>query len=233
METGRIENKIYRDKTIKKYEKKCLLLGTKKKTSVYTFLNTWVLSSFVLFLLFLFLDYKNLLSILIILGIYIYLFPKVYLDYRIKKRKIQIEEEAIAFFEILLLSLESGSNLFDALTLTTKNCEGELSSEFAKVLEEVSYGKGLEESLHEMKERIPSTAVTNMILNLCQANSYGNSITNRLRKEINYIREIRVLEVKEKINKMPIRVSVVSVLLFIPLLLLLVLGPVIIEFLAS
>ncbi len=233
METGRIENKIYRKKTLEKYEKKCLLLGVSHPVSVYNFLNTWILSSLGLFLLFILLDYENFLSIVVILGLYIYLFPKVYLDYRIEKRRVRLEKEAIAFFEILMLSLESGSNLFDALTITTKNCKGELSLEFEKVLEDVSYGKGLGESLRAVKTRMPSTAVANVILNLRQSNVYGNSVIDILRKQVGYIREMRVLEVKERINKMPIRVSVASVLLFVPILLLLVMGPVIIQFLVS
>ena len=46
---------------------------------------------------------------------------------------------------------------------------------------------------------------------------------------VHYLNNKLVLSVREQINKMPIKISVVSVLLFIPIILLIILSPLIIE----
>ena len=50
--------------------------------------------------------------------------------------------------------------------------------------------------------------------------------------QIDYLREKRVLETKAIISKMPVKISIVSVIFFIPLLLLLLLGPMLIKLLS-
>ena len=81
-----------------------------------------------------------------------------------------------------------------------------------------------------MQKRIPSENVNNIILSLTQANLYGNSIINNLYGQIDYLREKRKLEVKGKISKVPVLISVISVLFFIPLLLMIILGPILLDY---
>jgi hypothetical protein len=58
--------------------------------------------------------------------------------------------------------------------------------------------------------------------------TYMNDIVNR---QLDYLREKRKMDVKGKISKIPVLISVISVLIFIPLLLIIILGPVILEYL--
>ena len=110
------------------------------------------------------------------------------------------------------------------------NVSGILSSEFSEAVREVTFGKSLNEALTDMQERIPSETINNIILSLTQSNLYGNSIIDNLYSQIDYLREKRKLEVKGRISKVPIYISVISVLFFIPLLLLIILGPVILNY---
>ena len=71
----------------------------------------------------------------------------------------------------------------------------------------------------------------NVILSLTQSNVYGNSIIENLYTQVDYLREKRKMEVKGKISKVPVLISVISVLFFVPLLLILILGPVLLEYL--
>ncbi len=233
MKSGRIENKIYRREEIKKYHEKCLFLGSESKITVYSFLNTRLLSTILLFTIFFIIDYRNILTNLILCTVYYYFFSKFYLDFRIENRRRKMEKEAISFFEVVSLALESGRNLTDSLYLASKSVEGELSLEFSNALNEMSYGKSLGEALESLKTKIPSATIQNMILNIRQSNTYGNNMIKMLHQQMNYIREMRVMDTKERINRMPIQVSVASVLLFVPIILLLVLSPVIVQFLLS
>ena len=155
---------------------------------------------------------------------------RIVLDYQIKRRIKKLEDEAIFFFEVLGLTLESGRNLKAALDMTSKNIESELSSEFKKTLGEIKLGKSLTESLNSMKERIPSDTINNIILSLMQSSIYGSSITESLSNQLEYLREKQLLEVKAEITKLPTKISVISVVFFIPIMLLVILSPVIVEF---
>jgi pilus assembly protein TadC len=66
---------------------------------------------------------------------------------------------------------------------------------------------------------------------LTQSNLFGNSIIDNLYTQVDYLREKRKMEVKGRISKIPVLISIISVLFFVPLLLILILGPVLLEYL--
>ena len=162
--------------------------------------------------------------------IYYIIYEKVLLDDRIKKRTIKLENEATYFFEVLTLSLETGRNLEQAISVSIKNIDSELSREFKNATREVKFGKSLTECLEDMQRSIPSDSINNIILTLTQADLYGNSIINTMYNQIDYLREKEIMEKKAIISKIPIKVSVISVFFFIPLILLIILGPVLLNF---
>ena len=77
----------------------------------------------------------------------------------------------------------------------------------------------------------PSETVNNIILNIVQTNIFGNSILDTMYNQIEFLRDKQILQIKEKINKIPNKVSIISVIFIVPLILLLILGPFVIEFL--
>ena len=134
------------------------------------------------------------------------------------------------FFEVLTLTLEGGRNLKHALELTAENIDSEISAEFKKTLAEVKLGKSLNESLEAMKKRIPSDTINNSILNMIQSNTFGNSIIDSMYNQIDFLREKQLLDVKAEIAKLPTKISIISVIFFIPIMMLIILGPVLIQY---
>ena len=116
------------------------------------------------------------------------------------------------------------------LEVTTSNVSGELSREFKETLREVTFGKSLVEAVNDMQERIPSESINNIILSLNQANFYGNNVIDNLYQQVDYLREKRKMEVKAKISKLPIKISVISVLFFVPLMLLIIISPILLSY---
>ena len=223
--------KIYSENYINKQIAKIKLLGTGNKMNVYDLIVGRLLSSSIVFMVILYLfDYGYILAPIITLLYYI-LFSRVSLDNKLKKRTIKLEAEAMHFFEVLTLSLETGRNLVEAIDVTTANVSGILSNEFKETVREVSFGKSLNEALSDMQEKIPSDTINNIILSLTESNLYGNSIIENLYNQIDFLREKRKMEVKGRISKVPVLISVISVFFFIPLLLLLILGPILLEYL--
>ena len=143
------------------------------------------------------------------------------------------ERKALYFFEVLTLTLESGKNLQNSLELTCKNVKNELSLEFERSLKEVYVGKTLIEALSDMQKRIPSENINNIIMNIMQTNYFGNSIISTMNNQVDYLREKQILDIRGQINKIPNKVSIVSVLFIVPLILLLVLGPYIVSFISK
>ena len=221
--------KIYAKKSIDRIRKKVSLLGSFTKVDALDFMNTRLVVCFIVFFLtFIFSKYAYIAAPLLTLFVYVGL-EMVFLDLKIKKRSSKLENEALFFFEVLTLSLETGRNLKGSLELTTRNIDSELSKEFAVSLDSVNYGKTLTEALTDMKKRIPSETINNVILNITHSNVYGSEIVNTLYAQVDYLRDKRLLEAKGRIAKMPVKISIISVIFFVPIIMLIVLGPVVIN----
>ena len=162
---------------------------------------------------------------------YYYFLYYLMILYPIQKRGERLEREALNFFEILTLSLESGRNLEKSLEITVSNTSGELGEEFKKALKETKYGKSMVGALKDMKKRIPSETINNIILSITEASLFGSSLVENMYNQIDFLREKQVLSIREKMNKIPNKISIVSVLLMVPLMLLLILGPLVIQIL--
>lgn len=223
-------HKIYSEETINKYQRKINLLGYKDSYDASIFLNIRLLSSIFIFFVLLYLLELGYIIAPIVTFLYFVFLPRFAIDKKVEKRANKLDSEAMYFFEVLTLSLETGRNLKTALEITSNNIDSELSDEFRRMLEEVKYGKGLSEALDSLKLRIPSETINNIILNISQSNIFGNSIIETMYNQIDYIRDKQIMKTKSIINKIPLKVSVISVIFFIPLLLLLILSPVIIEY---
>ena len=222
---------IYRKSTINSINKKFKLLNIKKITPE-TFMNYRVVLSLSILILFLFFNEKGYIYGPI-LAIIIYVLFDLILDIKIKHRRDKLNFEAIFYFQVLAISLESGKNLQGAIELTCKSIDNEISTEFKRALDEIKLGRSLIESLNNMKERIPSEEINTVILNITQSTIFGNNIIDSLNNQIEYLRDKKILDIKATINKMPLKISIISVIFIIPIILLLLLGPVIINYLIN
>ena len=221
---------FYDKKTVERINKKISLLGYNCKYDAYTFLSIRLITSILLFIFVLVMfTYGYIFSIMIVV-IYYYLFEKIFLDKKIKARASKLNIEAIYFFEVLTFYLQTGRNLSEAISVTINSVDSELSMEFKRAFRETKFGKSLTESLVDMQKNIPSDNINNIILALTQANIYGSSIIETMYNQIDYLREKRKMEVKSVISKVPTKISIVSVFFFIPLILLIILGPVIVKY---
>lgn len=221
---------IYRKKTIDRYKNKIEKLGINNKNNMYVLLNIRFFTSILLFTVLLYISKFGYILAPIALYFYFKLFDYIVLDLKIKKRTTIMEKEAIHFFEVLTLSVDTGRNLLEAIKITTSNVSGELSTEFSESLRQVKYGKSLNEAISDMQKRIPSENINNIILLINQSNLFGNSVIDNLYEQVDYLREKRKMEVKARIAKLPVKISIISVFFFVPLMLLIILGPIILSY---
>ena len=224
--------KIYDKKQLNEIEYKLKCLGNDTKYTVSSFCLTRLIISITAFILTILLtDMGYIYAPFVAIACY-YLFYYFNITKKTKNRNRRLEHQAIYFFEILTLTLESGRNLENALKVTCDNVDSEISQEFKKALNEMNYGKSLFEALSDLKNRISSDIINNIILNIIQTNRFGNSILDTLYNEVDFLRDKEILTIKEQINKIPNKVSIISVLFIVPLILILILGPYLIEFIS-
>lgn len=222
---------LFNKKRLSKIEAKIDLLGLESKYDAETFLSIRVITSVFLFII-IFSNFKyGYIAGIVVVILYYFVFEKALLDNKIKMRSKKLDNEAIYFFEVLTLSLQTGRNLAEAISITTNSVDSELSNEFKEALRETKYGKSLTESLNDIQKYIPSDNINNIILTLTQANMYGSSIIDTMHNQVDYLREKRIMGVKSAISKIPTKISVISVFFFIPLILLIILGPVLLNYL--
>ena len=233
MKKGLFIKKIFSKKSIKKIENKIGYLGIDNKIDINNYLNIKLLLLVIIFVFTLiYFEFGYILAVVFTFAFY-YLYDYVLLDLKIKKRIDILEHDAIFFFEVLAITLQSHNNLKLCLEITSDAIDSELSKEVKDVLKNMKIGKSLDEVLNDLKDRIPSKSVGNVILNIIEANHYGNPIVDSLNNQVSYLTDKRILDIKAKINKMPTKISIISVVLFIPLVMLLILGPVIINYFFS
>lgn len=230
MKTG-LFRKIYPKKSLQRIEDKTRLLGSNNHYNTILILNMRIVIAIILFVSLLLASSIGYILAPVMTLLFYYLSEKILLDYPIKKRAKRLEKDALFFFEVLLLTLNSGRSLAHALKLTTNNVDSELSREFKKTLEEVNFGKSLNEALKDMRKRIPSEAINNTILNMIESNIFGNSIIDSMVNQIDYLRQKQILDIKAKINKLPTTVSIISIIFFVPIMLLIILAPVLLDYL--
>ncbi len=224
--------RIYRKKSIKKMDDKINLFGISKKFSTEYFMNFRLFTSVLLFIItFLFFNHGALLSPIITVLWYLSV-NYFMIDKPLKKREKKLDNEAYYYFEVLTLALESGRNLENAIKMACKYIDSEISLEFKETLKQVNFGKSLTESLSIMNTRIPSLTINNIILNMEQSNLFGNSIIDTMYNQLDFLKDKQVMEIKSQINKIPNKISIISVIFFIPLILLIILGPLLVSFIS-
>lgn len=216
---------LYRKSDVEKIETEVMLLGNDARFDAVTFMNIRFFTTLIVFFLVLYTVKLGYVFAPFITILYYYLFHYILITRPLKMRTKRLDHDALYFFEILTLTLESGRNLENSLEVTCFNVNNELASEFKKALFDIKFGKTLMEALDDMKKRIPSETINNIILNITQTDVFGSSIIETMYHQIDFLRDKQTLEIKGEINKLPNRISIISVLFIVPLILLLILGP--------
>lgn len=185
------------------------------------FIYMRLVSSLLLFIVLLFLvDYGYVVAPIVTVLYYI-LIEVVVLDFSIKVRVKEIEYDALEFMPIFLLSLKSGRNVKKSLVYTTDIVDNTLANEFKKVLYDEKIGKSLDEALMNLKLRIPSDLVVNMIVSIVEANRLGNNINDSINNQLLYIEDKKKKGILNSYKVVPLKMAIASVIFVFLVILLL------------
>ena len=207
-------------RSYKRISKKMKYAGMIINPSIFVYMR--LVSSVILFVFLLFFSSYGYYVAPIVTIVYYYFIEYVILDIQIDKRKKELENDSLDYFPILLLCLKGSNNVKKAITLTNEQVNNSLSKEFERVIKDVKIGKSLDESLTLMKDRIPSLFIINIIVNLIEANRMGNSISDSIKDELDYIEDKRKKKIIKYHKMMPFKVAIASIIFVFAMLFLLI-----------
>lgn len=223
-----VSEKLYLKSTIKRINYKVRLIDS--KINIYIFLNLRLFISLVIFGLTIYLTKNVLLALLLIVPLYIIIEYFVF-DTKIKKRNELLEQELVFYLDMLIISYSATLNFKKALEITTENVDSNISKEFKKVLKEINLGKTSNEALTNMINRIDSNNIKNILFNIKETITYGNNPLSILKEQREYLNKVILINAKYHISKLPLKIITILVLLFIPLIILFLFAPIIIDLL--
>ena len=90
-------------------------------------------------------------------------------------------------------------------------------------------GKDKTSVLRDMSERCGVTDVASFVTVLIQSQQFGTSIAEALRVYASEMRDKRVMRAEEKANKLPTKMTLATMMLTVPPLLIILIGPSIFE----
>lgn len=156
------------------------------------------------------------------LGFYL---PVLWLNQKITARQKIIQKALPDAIDLLTISVEAGLALDAGFQRVADKMNNELSRAFGRVNSEVRVGRTRKEALKEMAERAGVPDLTNFVTALVQAEQLGVSMTKILRVQSEQMRIKRRQRAEEEAQRAPTKMSVVLVLLLVPGIFVVILGP--------
>ena len=131
--------------------------------------------------------------------------------------------------DMLTVCVEAGLGFDSALSRVARNLDGPIASEFARVLQEMQFGKARAEALRSLVERTDVSELRTFVSSIVQSSELGISIGDVLREQAAEMRIRRRQRAEEKAQKLPVKILFPLLTCMLPALFVVVLGPAIIR----
>ena len=155
--------------------------------------------------------------------------PDVFLKNLIGKRKVSINRAFPDALDLLLICVESGMSIeasFKRVGQEIGSQSIELAEELALLTAELSYLPDRRQAYENLTKRVPLDSVKSVCMALQQAERYGTPMAQTLRVLSQENRDMRMSEAEKKAAGLPPKLTVPMILFFLPVLFIVILGPV-------
>lgn len=157
-----------------------------------------------------------------------YCFPNIYLYNVGTKRTAELKSALPDSLDLLTISVEAGLAFDAALQQVSRNTDGPLADEFARVLQEMQIGLGRSKALRALGDRSTLPELRSFVSAMVQADAFGIPIGKVLRIQASEIRVKRRQSAEEKAQKVAVKLMIPLILCILPCLFIAVLGPAVI-----
>ncbi len=161
------------------------------------------------------------------LGVGYYL-PTYWVTRRIETRKEEITSGFPDSLDMLLVCVEAGQSLDQSIVRVARELHASypsLAQEFDIVAYEMKAGKDKTQVLNDMAERCGVQDVSSFVTVMIQSATFGTSIAEALRVYAAEMRDKRVMRAEEAANKLPTKMTLATMMLTVPPLLIILVGP--------
>ncbi|MEM6308908.1 MAG: type II secretion system F family protein [Pseudomonadota bacterium] len=157
-----------------------------------------------------------------------YYLPKYWITKRVQERKEKITQGFPDSLDMMLVCVEAGQSLDQSITRVASELRAScapLADEYEIVSYEMKAGKDKTTVLQDMGERCGVVDVSSFVTVLVQSATFGTSISDALRVYASEMRDKRVMRAEEAANKLPTKMTLATMMLTVPPLLVILVGP--------
>ncbi len=157
-----------------------------------------------------------------------YYIPKYWITKRVEERREAITSGFPDSLDMLLVCVEAGQSMDQAIARVAKELRAScppLADELEVVSYEMKAGKDKNTVLQDMGERCGVQDVSSFVTVLVQSATFGTSIAEALRVYASEMRDKRVMRAEEAANKLPTKMTLATMMLTVPPLLVILVGP--------
>ncbi len=174
------------------------------------------------------LSINRIMMTVLIPGVVGYMAPKYWITRRVEERKEEITNGFPDALDMMLVCVEAGQSLDQSIIRVATEIRAgfpALADEFQIVAHEMKAGKDRIQVLRDMSERAGVPDVASFVTVLIQSTSFGTSIAEALRVYAGEMRDKRVMRAEEKANTLPTKMTLATMMLTVPPLLIILIGP--------
>ncbi len=157
-----------------------------------------------------------------------YYLPRYWITRRVAER----EEAIVAGFpdtlDLMLVCVEAGQSLDQAIVRVAAEMKAsypDIAQEFEVVAYELKAGKDKDTVLRDFGTRCGVQDVSSFVTVMIQSATFGTSIAEALRVYASEMRDKRVMRAEEAANKLPTKMTLATMMLTVPPLLVILVGP--------
>ncbi|MFK7875713.1 MAG: type II secretion system F family protein [Paracoccaceae bacterium] len=157
-----------------------------------------------------------------------YLLPRYWITKRVQERQERIIQGFPDSLDMMLVCVEAGQSLDQSIARVSNELKTScpaLADEYSIVAQEMKAGKEKSNVLHDMGERCGVQDVSSFVTVLIQSTNFGTSISEALRIYASEMRDKRVMRAEEAANKLPTKMTLATMILTVPPLLIILVGP--------
>jgi tight adherence protein C len=154
-----------------------------------------------------------------------FMVPDSMLSRRVDERQKEILRTLSDTLDLLTISVEAGLSLNAAIAQVVQNVPGVLSSEFARMLQEIQLGVPRADAFRNLAERTDVDELNAFALAMIQADVFGVSIASVLRTQAQQLRIKRRQRAEAKAQQTPVKIVFPLILCILPALFVVIVGP--------
>lgn len=168
--------------------------------------------------------------LVILVGLIIALLgPNLYLQTKTKQHQDAIKYQLADTLDLMSVCMEAGLSFDASLVKISERMDGPLIDELVTVFREIQLGKNRNDALKDLSNSTNVPELKTFVSAVIQANQLGIPITNVLAAQSEQLRVAKREEIKTVAAKVPTKMTLPTVLLILPAIICIIMGPVIIQ----